>query len=83
MKTLRDKITARIEECERTGNILDISGLHTALALLDETMKHVSDDQSAKADALCERYGAGSFVVRMVSMAVWEIDRIYQRRSEA
>lgn len=33
-----------------------------------------------KADALCERYGAGSFVVKMVSAAVWEIDRIYQRR---
>lgn len=51
MKALRDKIIARIEECERTGNILDVSGLHTALALLDETMKQVSDDQSAKADA--------------------------------
>lgn len=43
--TLRDKILTRIEECERTGNITDVSGLYTALSLLDE-----QGDQTAKAD---------------------------------
>ena len=43
--TLKDKILTRIEECERTGNITDVSGLYTALSLIDE-----QGDQTAKAD---------------------------------
>lgn len=46
MTTFRDKILSRIEECERTGNITDVSGLYTALSLLDE-----QGDQTAKADS--------------------------------
>lgn len=44
--TIRDKILSRIEECERTGNITDVSGLYTALSLIDE-----QGDQTAKADS--------------------------------
>lgn len=30
-------------------------------------------------DALADQYGSTPFVIRMVSAAVWEIDRIYRR----
>ena len=33
-----------------------------------------------QADQLADRYGRTEFVVRMTSMVVWEIDRIYQKR---
>ena len=34
-------------------------------------------------DALADRYGNTPFVIRMVSTAVWEIDRIYRRKTNA
>lgn len=33
-----------------------------------------------QADQLADRYGNSEFVIRMTSMVVWEIDRIYQKR---
>ena len=33
-----------------------------------------------QADQLADRYGNTEFVIRMTSMVVWEIDRIYQKR---
>ena len=35
-----------------------------------------------QADQLADRYGGTKFVIRMTSMVVWEIDRIYQKRRE-
>ena len=45
----------------------------------------VSDDGwwqrlADQADQLADRYGNTEFVIRMTSMVVWEIDRIYQER---
>ena len=34
-----------------------------------------------QADQLADRYGNTEFVTRMVSTAVWEIDRIYRRKT--
>ena len=34
-------------------------------------------------DALADQYGNTPFVIRMVSTAVWEIDRIYRRKTNA
>ena len=34
-------------------------------------------------DALADQYGSTPFVIRMVSTAVWEIDRIYRRKTNA
>ena len=36
-----------------------------------------------QADQLADRYGNTEFVTRMVSTAVWEIDRIYRRKTNA
>ena len=33
-----------------------------------------------QADELADRYGNTAFVIRMTSMVVWEIDRIFQKR---
>ena len=33
-----------------------------------------------QADELADRYGNTEFVIRMTSMVVWEIDRIFQKR---
>ena len=35
-----------------------------------------------QADRLADRYGNTEFVIRMTSMVVWEIDRIYQKKRE-
>lgn len=35
-----------------------------------------------QAEQLADRYGGTEFVIRMTSMVVWEIDRIYQKRRE-
>ena len=35
-----------------------------------------------QADQLAARYGNTEFVTRMVSTAVWEIDRIYRRKTK-
>ena len=45
----------------------------------------VSDDGwwqrlANQADELIVRYGSNEFVIRMTSLVVWEIDRIYQER---
>ncbi len=34
-----------------------------------------------QADQLADRYGSTPFVIRMTSLVVWEIDRIYQRKT--
>ena len=48
----------------------------------------VSDDSwwqrlADQGDALADQYGSTPFVIRMVSTAVWEIDRIYRRKTNA
>lgn len=48
LQTLRTKISLLIDDLERNGNIGDVSGLYTALALIDGMSE---SDQSAKADA--------------------------------
>lgn len=51
--------------------------------LLREHLHPVSADEwweqlLRKGTELAERYGAGSFVVKIISTVLWEIERIYQ-----
>lgn len=51
MEELRRMILARIEECEEVRDIAEVTGLHAALAMLEEILHRTDADQTAKADA--------------------------------
>lgn len=51
MKTLwilRTKILSLIDELERIGNITDVSGLYTAIALIDSMRESEQDDTESE-----------------------------------